>query len=118
MENTVWKIIYSHLQDNLIDVFTIAQHKGEVKDPYVVLKSGLKSKYMNYSSTQEVYDFLCYVKNRSELEEYVETVKNQVLNLKSKIMIKDMNSETPEFYDEEVKGYMKSFQMLVFKRII
>ena len=118
MPDSVWGEIYTHLTSKGIDVYAPAQHVGECKKSYTVMRNGSKSQYRGYSTTQEVYDFMCYTKNRSELDSYVSQVKNSVSEMRAAYMLKDTYIETGEFYDDIVKGYMKSFQYILYKQII
>lgn len=117
MESSRWKDIFLHLESKGFDVYAPFSHVGECTDPYVVIKSGIKTQYPGYSTIQETYDFMCYTKHRSDLDDFVELIKISVKELKNQFMIRDLHVETPEFYDDIVKGYMKSFQYVLFKKI-
>lgn len=117
MEASRWGDIYVHLQDKGFDVYGLSQHEGECLSPYVVLNCGFKGKYLSYSTTQEVIDFMCYHPNMSELEAYKESVKDAIKELESVYMIRDTYNETSAIYDEFVKGYMTSFQFYLYKQI-
>lgn len=117
MESSRWKDIYLHLESKGFDVYAPSCHVGECQSPYVVIKSGIKIQCPGYSTTQEVMDFMCYVKNRSELDDFLDLVKEAVRELRKQFMIRSLYTESEEFYDDTVKGYMKSFQYAIYKRI-
>lgn len=109
-ENTRFKDIYKHLASNGIDTYYPTQKKGECQSPYVVVKDAGTTQYNNFSSTQTLYDVMCYVpKDRfTELEQFVAQVK--LLMKKLEPMIKPTYFETASFYDDSVKAHMISVQ--------
>lgn len=119
MDNSMWQIIFNHLSDNDIDVYAPAQHKGDCKEPYVVLKSdGRHPHYSGFSSDVSIYDVMCYVPadRYSALEGYVKTVDSIIQKLKSRIKISASTGRTPSFYDDTVKGHMISMQYNVYSK--
>lgn len=116
-EQTRFMDVYKHLSDNGIEVYSPAQKSGECTSPYVVVKDGGTTKFNNFSSTQTVYDVMCYVpKNKfTELEKFVATVKTIMKKLEPMIM--PMYFETASFYDDSVKAHMISVQYRNMKKI-
>lgn len=110
MEKTRYMDIYKHLKNNGVEVYSPSQKQGECKSPYVVVKDAGTTQYMQFSSTQTLYDIMCYVpKDRfTYLEQYVSKIKAVMNGLKPMIM--PLYVETPSFYDDTVKAYMISIQ--------
>lgn len=107
---TQWQKIYKHLQTEGLDVYSPGQHKGECISPYVVLKDAGASRLESFSSTQVLYDVMCYVPQNafSTLESYVDRVKAAMEGLYPEIV--PMYFETASFLDDTVKGHMISVQ--------
>lgn len=110
--------IYKHLSDNGIEVYSPAQKKGECTSPYVVLKDAGTIKVAGLSSTQTIYDVMCYVpKDRfTLLEKYVHQVKQIMSKLQPMIM--PLFIETASFYDDSVEAHMISVQYRNNRKII
>ena len=105
-----WQKIYKHLKDNNIDVYSPGQHQGECISPYVVLKDAGLSQLASFSSSQAVYDVMCYVPHNkfSTLEPYVDRVKELMKELYPEIV--PMYFQTASFLDDTVRGHMISVQ--------
>ena len=105
-----WKAIYKQLKADGIDVYSPGQHQGDCVSPYVVVKDAGVSPTLSFSSSQALYDVMCYVPQMkfSSLEPYVETVKESVKKLYP--MIVPTNFQTASFLDDTVKGHMVSIQ--------
>lgn len=110
--------IYKHLSNNGIEVYSPAQKKGECTSPYVVLKDAGTIKIAGLSSTQTIYDVMCYVpKDRfTLLEKYVHQVKQIMSKLQPMIM--PLFIETASFYDDSVEAHMISVQYRNNRKII
>jgi hypothetical protein len=105
-----WQNIYRHLKAAGIDVYSPGQHQGDCTAPYTVLRDAGLSQLASFSSTQALYEVLCYVplNQFSLLEPYVEEVKTAMEGLKPAIM--PMHYQTASFLDDTVKGHMVSIQ--------
>lgn len=105
-----WQNIYKHLKSKGIDVYSPGQHQGECISPYTVVKDDGLSPLSNFSSSQALYDVMCYVPQDrfSELEPYVEQVKKAMEGLYPAII--PMYFQTSSFLDDTVKGHMVSIQ--------
>ena len=116
MENTIYKIIFKHLKDKGFDIYTPSQKQGECIEPYLVLRSAGTVQVSNFSSTQNLYDILCYVpKNRFTLmESFVDSVEDAMKELFP--MIKSAHYRTESFYDDSVKGHMVSTQYINYRK--
>lgn len=110
--------IYKHLSNNGIEVYSPAQKKGECTSPYVVLKDAGTIKIAGLSSTQTIYDVMCYVpKDRfTLLEKYIHQVKQIMSKLQPMIM--PLFIETASFYDDSVEAHMISVQYRNNRKII
>lgn len=105
-----WQNIYKHLKAEGIDVYSPGQHQGECIRPYTVVQNAGMSPYSAFSSTQTLYDIMCYVPQNefSTLEPYVEKVKTAMKGLYPTIV--PVNFQTAAFLDDTVKGHMISIQ--------
>lgn len=105
-----WKTIFRHLTDAGYDVYSPGQHEGECISPYVVVRDAGMNRLGNFSSTQNLYDILCYVPKDqfSTLEPFVEGVKETMKGLYPGIV--PMDFQTASFLDDTVKGHMISVQ--------
>lgn len=105
-----WQRIYLHLKSKGLDVYSPGQHQGECIAPYVVVKDAGLSSLSGFSSSQALYDIMCYVpmKHFSQLELYVDTVKTAMQELYPSII--PMHFQTASFLDDTVKGHMISIQ--------
>lgn len=105
-----WQNIYKHLKTQGIDVYAPGQHQGECVSPYTVVKDAGLNPLSSFSSTQALYDIMCYVPQAqfSTLEPYVERVKEAMKGLYPAII--PVNFQTASFLDDTVKGHMISVQ--------
>lgn len=110
--------IYNWLRDNGIDVYFPGQKQTECFAPYVVIKDAGTYQYNNMSSTQTLYDIMCYVPQNkfSDLEPFVEQVKALMSELKP--MLIPLHYETAPFLDDSVSAHMKSVQYRNMRKII
>lgn len=109
-QKTRFMDIYRHLSENGVEVYSPAQKEGECTSSYVVVKDAGTTKYTNISSTQTLYDVMCYVPKAhfTELEQFVERVKSIMKGLYP--MVVPTYFETASFYDDSVKAHMISIQ--------
>lgn len=114
---SIWKQIYAHLKQDGFDVYSPGQHRGECTTPYVVVKDAGSTRVSQFSSTQTLYDVMCYVpaEQFSTLEPFVHQVKSSLDGLYP--MLVPMNFETGSFLDDTVKGHMISVQYRNNKKI-
>ncbi len=109
--------VYIHLKEiGNFDVYFPAQHKGECTSNYIVVTTGTTTQVNTFTSTQTVYDILCYVpQNRpSQMDVFFEKVKECMKQLNP--MIKPLHTETETFYDDTIKGYMRSVQYVNYRK--
>lgn len=118
VQKTRFMDIYTHLSRNGIEVYSPAQKQGECVSPYVVIKDAGTTKYTGISSTQTLYDVMCYVPKQSftELEQFVGRVRSIMKGLQPMIM--PTYFETASFYDDSVKAHMISIQYRNYKKIV
>lgn len=114
----MWERIYICLKEQGIDVYSPAQHTGECISPYTVVRTGTSARIGTYSSTDTLYDIMCYVPKEaySTLEPYKDSVKTALKSLYPALI--DNHYETPAFFDDSVKGHMISMEYKVHKKII
>lgn len=117
MEKTRYMDIYKHLNDSGIPVYTPGQKQGECTEPYVVVKDAGTNQYNNLSSTQTLYDVMCYVPKDhfTDLEWFVAKVKALMDELRPMIM--PIYSETASYFDESVNGHMISVQYRNMRKV-
>ena len=110
--------IFQYLKARDIEVYFPAQHKGECLSNYVVVRTSTSTQFADYSSTITYYDLMCYVPKAryGDLDTFTEAVKDAMKGLVP--MIKPTYTETPGFYDESVKGYMRSIQYRNYRQIV
>lgn len=105
-----WQNIYRQLKADGIDVYSPGQHQGDCVAPYTVVRDAGMNPLLGFSSSQALYEVLCYVPQLqfSTLEPYVEQVKTSMKKLYPAII--PTNFQTPSFLDDTVKGHMVSVQ--------
>lgn len=116
MADTRWKDIYDKLVEHDIAVYSPGQHTGECTSAYVVVKTAGRTGSTEISSSQDLYDLMCYVPKDqySTLEGFVDTVEEIMDELFP--MIRSMHFRTASFYDDSVKGHMISTQYYNWKK--
>lgn len=113
----IWEIIQKKLEENSIKVYPPATHKGECKEQYVVLRQSGSSQLGNFSSEIVYFDFLLYVpyNKYQTLDDFERTVKN-VIDTQLYPMLMPTGNNTPDYYDDEIKGHMRSFKYRIVRR--
>lgn len=108
--------IYKKLQEHQIDVYLPEQKTGECTSPYVVVKAAGRVVSTEISSSQDLYDLMCYVpaKKYSMLESFVDRVEEAMDELFP--MIRPVHFRTASYYDDQVKAHMISTQYLNWKK--
>lgn len=116
MADTRWEDIYIKLQEHDIDVYSPGTKTGECTSPYVVVKAAGRVGSTEISSSQDLYDLMCYVpKNQySTLEAFVDNVETIMDELFP--MVRPLHFRTASFYDDSVKGHMISTQYVNWKK--
>lgn len=111
-----WQDIFLFLDAKGIKVYSPGQHEGECTEPYVVVKDDGASRFGNYSSTQNLYSFLCYVPRNmfSQLEPFVDEIESLLGQLYP--MLRSVHYRTPSFYDDSVKAHMISTQYVTYHK--
>lgn len=110
--------IFLHLEGKGVKAYFPGQKEGECIEPYVVVKFNGETKLGQYSSTQAVYDLMCYVPKDQYtlLERYADQVQAYMKELHP--MVKTLYSKTPSYYDDTLKAHMTSMQYTNHKKII
>ena len=110
MAKSIWQMIADKLIENGIDVYPPATHQGECLSKYVVLKEDGASQFQQFSTKIRYYTLLCYVPKNSytELSSYTQQCRNIMAQIAPLIM--PTGYETPDFYDDSIKGHMTSIQ--------
>lgn len=108
---TIWEMIFEELEKSGINAYPPATHIGECKEKYVVVKQDGSAQAGQLSSQFVYYQFLLYVPQNKyhKLSEYEKEVK-KVLDAKLFPMLMPVGSSMPDYYDDEVKAHMRSFQ--------
>ena len=101
-----WKSIYNHLTAAGFDVYSMGQHKGECKTPYLVLKQ--RGADLRYSVSDRLFEILMYYPaNRySGFAEYIDTVREAMRGLFPYCRM--ASDESEHYLDDEKKAYMSS----------
>lgn len=108
---TVWEEIFKELREAGVNVYPPGTHVGECKKEYVVVKQDGGAQIGKLSSEVMYYQFMLYVPQNKyqRLSEYEVEVK-RILDTALYPMIMPTGSSMPDYYDEEVKAHMRSFQ--------
>lgn len=116
MADTRWEDIFEKLQEHGIDVYSPGRKTGECTSPYVVVKDAGRVDSTEVSSSQDLYDLMCYVPkdNYSTLEPFVDRVETVMDELFP--MLRPMHFRTASFYDDSVKAHMISTQYVNWKK--
>ena len=116
MADTRWEDIYETLKTNGIDVYSPGRKTGECTSPYVVVKNAGRTSPTEISSSQDLYDLMCYVPKDeySTLESFVDRVESIMDQLFP--MIRPLHFRTASFYDDSVKAHMISTQYQNWKK--
>ncbi len=117
MEQSRFMDIYKYLDAHGFDVYSPGQKKGECKKPYIVVKDQGTLQYNNLSTTQTLYDLMCYVPQNqfTKLEPFVLSIREIMKGLYP--MIIPIEYETPSIFDDSVKAYMISIEYRNMKQI-
>lgn len=117
MERTRQLDIIAHLQDKGFDAYLPGVHKGECISEYIVVKTGNTNQHENYSSTVTYYDVMCYVPEKfpSRVDEFLDEVVAAMKELYP--MIRPTNEVTGSFYDDTVKGHMRSASYINYRKL-
>ena len=107
---SIYEKVFDNIKQNNIDVYPPNAHKGEVKNKYVVLTDGGRTQTSNFTSQTVLLDVLIYVPaNRfTDLDTFADEVKKHVDELYPLVI--PTGYETPAFYDDTIKGWMKSVE--------
>ena len=116
MADTRWEDIFEKLQEHGSDVYSPGRKTGECTSPDVVVKDAGRVVSTEVSSSQDLYDLMCYVPkdNYSTLEPFVDRVETVMDELFP--MIRPMHFRTASFYDDSVKAHMISTQYVNWKK--
>lgn len=101
---TDYKSIYRHLTSGGYDVYSMGQHRGECKTPYLVLKN--RGSDLVYSVADRLYEILMYypADRYSEFEDYIAGVKHHMAGLFPHV--KMASDESEHYLDDDKKAYM------------
>ena len=116
MADTRWKDIYEKLSEHGFEVYSPGRKTGECTSPYIVVKDAGRVVSTEISSSQDLYDIMCYVPkdNYSTLEGFVDSVEAALDELFP--MLRSMHFRTSSFYDDSVKAHMVSTQFVNWKK--
>ena len=100
--------IYKHLKENGFDVYSIGQHKGICKSPYIVIKENGESEIIGTSLTNDIVELLIYypIGTYSKLNEYKQSTLYTMKLLKG---VRRVVEAMPTVIDDDKKAYMTSF---------
>ena len=100
--------IYKHLKNNGFDVYSIGQHKGICKGPYLVIKENGTSEIVGTSLNNDLVEIMIYypIGTYSKLNEYKQSTLYAMKLLKG---IRRVIEAMPTVIDDDKKAYMTSF---------
>lgn len=101
-----WQTIYRHLMDDGFDTYSMGQHKGLCKSPYIVVKGAGSVTRINVADKR--YELIIYVPvtSYSKMEEFAASVKRSMQRLAPSIRL--WRDESPHYLDNDVQAYMTS----------
>ena len=101
-----FKSLYNHLKTSGFDVYSMGQHKGECKEPYLVLKA--RGSDLRYSVSDRLYEILMYypASKYSAFPDYIDTVKEAMRPLFPHCRM--ASDESEHYLDDDKKAYMSS----------
>lgn len=110
MADTRLKDIHDKLTEKGISVYFPGQKTGECTQEYVVIKEAGKVGLTEVSTSQVLYDIMCYVPLSlySTLDGLLERVESAMDELFP--MFRPVHYRTPSFTDDEVKAHIVSTQ--------
>lgn len=112
-----WQDIFLHLKKQGFDVYSPGMKTGECTSEYLVVKNDGSSKHTSFSTDVDLYAVMCYVpKDKySSLEPLVQRAKKSMKELEP--MIKPYGSQTPSYYDDDLKAHMISIEYKNYKKL-
>lgn len=118
-DKNVWKLIYEELKKKGIDVYEPANKVGECKKPYVVVKFAGSTRYYNYSSKRNYYNFLLYVPRNmySYLSDFEVKVKEVLDSPPLYPLIMPTGSSENDFYDDNLNAHLRIFNYYNNQRV-
>jgi len=111
-----WRDIFTKLKEHEIPVYAPGQKTGECKEPYVVVKSAGRTGLTTVSSSQNLYDLMCYVplSKYSMLDIFVDQIEAIMDELFP--MFRPVHYRSASFLDNEVKAHMVSVQYVNYTK--
>ena len=104
---TVFELILQTLKEaNIGPVFALGAHPGVIDGKLIVVKPASAAQYMNFSTTIQYFEILCYGRTISEAVNLFEDVKQAMKSLEMTVMPTFLTG-TP-FYESNVKGWQIS----------
>lgn len=107
--------IYKHLKNNGFEVYSIGQHKGICKGPYLVIKENGTSEIVGTSLNNDLVEIMVYypIGPYSKLEEYKQSTLYSMKLLKG---LRRVIESSPTIIDDDKKAYTTSFYYRKIKR--
>lgn len=103
----VFDLILQTLQEaNIAPVYALGAHQGVIDGKLIVVKPASSTQYLNYSTTVQYFEILCYGRTISETVNLFEQVKQAMKSLEMTVMPTFLTN-TP-FYESNVKGWQIS----------
>lgn len=96
-------IIQTLKEADIAPVYALGAHKGVIDEGTIVVKPASATQFMNFSTTIQYFDILCYGRTISETVDVFEKVKQAMKSLEMTVMPTFLTS-TP-FYESNVKGW-------------
>lgn len=108
--------IVKYLQSEGFEAYLPTMHTGECTSKYIVVKAQGRTQISGISSSQQMYDMICYVPHnkRSELERFVTDVEHSLIKFGNVMAISTMNERSPDYFDPDVRGHMISTTFKVY----
>lgn len=103
----VFNLIMKTLQEaNIAPVYALGAHKGSIDGRMIVVKPDNATQLMNYSTTIQYFDILCYGRTASEAVDLADKVQEAMRSLQFTVM-PTYTTQTP-YWDSTTHGWQIS----------
>lgn len=103
----VFNLIMKTLQEaEIAPVYALGAHKGSVDGRMIVVKPEAATQFMNYTTTVQYFDILCYGRTASEAVDLADKVQEAMQSLKFTVM-PTYTTQVP-YWDSTTHGWQIS----------
>lgn len=103
----VFNLIMETLQEaEIAPVYALGAHKGSIDGRMIVVKPESATQFMNYTTTVQYFDILCYGRTASEAVDLADKVQEAMQSLKFTVM-PTYTTQVP-YWDSTTHGWQIS----------